>query len=434
MVLKEIVLLAYRNIKRQEVRTFLTVMGVAVGIASVILFISIGVGIKGVVMHSFGNVGNDLMVTPKYTPNSNIKYLSSDDINKIKTIEGVEAVLPRETGFALLEYSGRKEFVSVIGVEPSMEKRYGVKMAKGRFLRDSDHYVAVLGAKETSIKNTVTQHQNETYQEQKEERSFTYSKIPARSEGVTIDILRPITLKFPTGTARRFRISGVLKEGGMSGTIFANPDDAVIIPLKTMNAIMGKNKNEFSILIVKIKSQSDVDEISREIKNNLDVNVMSLKSILGAIGSFFKVVEVVFLAIGSIALIVAGFGIMNTMLMSVLERTREIGVLKSIGAKRSHIIQIFLAESALIGLFGGILGVIFGIIGSISMNIIAKFALVSLAKMPAEKVAELPAITQIPLWLILFALCFSVIISVAFGLYPAIKASKLSPVEALRYQ
>ena len=87
MVLKEIVLLAYRNIKRQEVRTFLTVMGVAVGIASVILFISIGVGIKGVVMHSFGNVGNDLMVTPKYTPNSNIKYLSSDDINKIKTIE-----------------------------------------------------------------------------------------------------------------------------------------------------------------------------------------------------------------------------------------------------------------------------------------------------------------------------------------------------------
>ncbi|GBE55392.1 MAG TPA: FtsX-like permease family protein [Euryarchaeota archaeon] len=161
---------------------------------------------------------------------------------------------------------------------------------------------------------------------------------------------------------------------------------------------------------------------------------MSLKSILGAIGSFFKVVEVVFLAIGSIALIVAGFGIMNTMLMSVLERTREIGVLKSIGARRIHIIQIFLAESALIGLFGGILGIIFGIIGSAGMNIIAKFALASLTKMPAEKVAELPAITQIPLWLILFALCFSVIISIAFGLYPAIKASKLSPVEALRYQ
>lgn len=124
---------------------------------------------------------------------------------------------------------------------------------------------------------------------------------------------------------------------------------------------------------------------------------------------------------------------MNTMLMAVLERTREIGVLKSIGATRAYIVRIFLMESALIGFFGGILGVLVGTIGSKSIDIAARFALGKFLHMPADNLATMPPLTMVTPGLIIFTVTFAVFISMLFGLYPAVRASKLSPVEALRY-
>jgi len=436
MIPREIVLLAYRNIKRRKVRTLLTLLGIAVGITSVVLFISIGEGLKGLVVSSFGDVGNDIMVTSQQGMQRG-EPLTREDIERIERMEGVSAVLPREKGFALLQYRNREAFVGVIGVNPSRERKFGVDMASGRFLRSSDRYIAVLGAKRTNMKAEKAQKRNRTYQERKREGR---SQLPgfSRREEIVIDTRRPIYLEF-TGSEkderpRRFRISGVLREGSMPGNMFSSPDNAVIVPLQTLKEVMQKEKDEHSQLIVKVENPSKVAEISRKIKAETeDISVMSMKNIVDSVGSFFNVVEVLFLVIGSIALLVAGFGIMNTMLMSVLERTREIGVVKSVGGRRKHVAQLFLTESALIGFLGGILGVILGVVISKALNVAAKFVLTEMVKMPAEELAEIPAIAQVPAWLVLFSLCFSVVVSVIFGLYPAIKASKLSPVEALRY-
>jgi putative ABC transport system permease protein len=248
---------------------------------------------------------------------------------------------------------------------------------------------------------------------------------------------KSITLTINQGdesaTPKKFKVVGILDEGGISGNVFSNPDSAVIMPISTLREMTGAEKDEISQIVVRLDDPSMAEEVTRKIQEKADVTVLSLKEVLNSVASFFKVVELIFVAIGSIALLVAGFGIMNTMLMSVLERTREIGVLKSIGATRSYIIKIFLAESALIGFFGGVLGVLAGTIISKGMNYAAGFALKTYLKMPAENLANMPDLTVVPLWLVVFAVVFAVFISMLFGLYPALRASRLSPVEALRY-
>ncbi|NOZ59113.1 MAG: FtsX-like permease family protein, partial [Euryarchaeota archaeon] len=131
-----------------------------------------------------------------------------------------------------------------------------------------------------------------------------------------------------------------------------------------------------------------------------------------------------------VALLVAGFGIMNTMLMSVLERTREIGVLKSMGAKRRHILEIFLAEAGIMGFAGGVAGAAVGIGVAKLGNLLIGMALAETLRL--DGTARVSALLSTPPWLILFAIAFSVLVSAAFGLYPAWRASTLHPVEALR--
>lgn len=438
-MMREILLLAFRNIQRRKTRSLLTILGITVGIASVVLFVSIGEGMKGIVIGSFGDIGNDLIVMPKFDPNSGEPgELTLDDLKDIGRIGGVSGVAPRLSKFSTIKYKGYEDASTVIGVDPSREKKIGVKVGEGRFLRDSDKHAVVLGLKRRNITASSGTNEKKTYRERKRSDAGgeNYLRLQRERKIIQLDIRRPITLSFDIegdSNEKRFKVVGILDEGGLAGDIFSQPDNAVIMPIDTLRKITGAKKEEISQIMVRVEDPSKADEISKQIQKKTDTNVMSLKRILESIGSFFKIVEVVFISIGSMALLVAGFGIMNTMLMSVLERTREIGVLKSIGATKVHVIRIFLVESALIGFIGGILGLLVGVVGSKSMNFIASFVLKNYLKMPAENLSELPSMTVIPLWLVVFAIVFAVFISVIFGLYPAVRASKLSPVEALRY-
>jgi len=403
-MLAEMAKIAVRNIKRRKLRSFLTILGISVGITSILLFVSLGEGLKNLVISSFGDVGNELLVTPGLDRETGEPVkLTEDTLKKIEKIEGVSQAVPRLQGFFYMSYRGKTEPCIVIGVDADIERKIGVETISGRFLRGSDKFSAVIGYKR---------------------QNFSDSEV-------TIKPGRYIILKSPEDEDEyKFRVVGVLGEGAMAGEIFAGGDNAVVVPIETLKRMM-KNRDEISQIVVIVESAGDIDRISEEIEKVADVNVISMKKVVRSIGSFFKAVQVFLFAIGSIALIVAGFGIMNTMLMSLLERTREIGVLKAIGARRKDVLMIFLIEAGFLGLTGGVLGTLTGLVVAKAGGYAVSLALTKALHM--ENATGMVAIISTPLWLIPALIVFSVLSSVIFGLYPAYRASSLNPVEAPRH-
>ncbi len=418
-MLVEISRIAVRNIKRRRLRSLLTILGIAVGIASIVLFVSIGEGLKNFVLASLGEVGNELVVAPGFDrATGEQKALSMEHVRKIEKIRGVTGAAPRLQSFLFMEYRGRAEPCVVLGVDPEREKKLGVKLSGGRFLKNSDRYSAVLGFRRQNIS------------EFREKGSLNYANRDTEGRNIQIKLRRHIILK-SMEEEYKFKVVGILEEGALAGDFLSGGDNAVIVPRETLRKIVD-TEEEISQIIVRIENPQDADKIAEEIEKITGGNVISMKKIIKSIGSFFKAVQLLFFAIGSIALIVAGFGIMNTMLMSVLERTREIGVLKSIGARRRHILEIFLVEAGIMGFAGGVIGTAAGVIVAKLGNLLISMALVKTFHLAGEASSQIPALISTPLWLIFFSIAFSVIMSMVFGLYPAWRASSLNPVEALR--
>ncbi len=418
-MLVEISRIAVRNIKRRRLRSLLTILGIAVGIASIVLFVSIGEGLKNFVLASLGEVGNELVVAPGFDrATGEQKALSMEHVRKIEKIRGVTGAAPRLQSFLFMEYRGRAEPCVVLGVDPEREKKLGVKLSEGRFLKNSDRYSAVLGFRRQNIS------------EFREKGSLNYANRDTEGRNIQIKLRRHIILK-SMEEEYKFKVVGILEEGALAGDFLSGGDNAVIVPRETLRKIVD-TEEEISQIIVRIENPQDADKIAEEIEKITGGNVISMKKIIKSIGSFFKAVQLLFFAIGSIALIVAGFGIMNTMLMSVLERTREIGVLKSIGARRRHILEIFLVEAGIMGFAGGVIGTAAGVIVAKLGNLLISMALVKTFHLAGEASSQIPALISTPLWLIFFSMAFSVIMSMVFGLYPAWRASSLNPVEALR--
>jgi len=397
-MLASILKLAIKNIKRRKLRSFLTVLGIAVGIASIVLFVSVGEGLKSLALSSLGDVGNELLVTPGLDSNGEVIKLGVGDVRRIEKIPGVAGAAPRMQTFMHLEYRGKTEPVVVLGVDAGREKKLGVRLIEGRFLKSNDRYAAVLGY----VRQNPSQNEK---------------NIPK------IKLRQSITLVYEN--KYKFRIVGVLEEGGMTGGMLSGADGAVIIPLETLQKI--SDSDEISHIVVKMENPNDIDNVVKKIEEVTEGNVISMKQIVKSIGDFFRVIQTIFFIIGSIALIVAGLGIMNTMLMSVLERTREIGVLKAIGARNRDILKIFLAEAGVMGLAGGITGAILGTLAGKLGNMVIVLLL-------SDKLSISNSIQLIstPAWLIVFSVAFSVIVSMAFGLYPAWRATSLEPADALR--
>ncbi len=402
-MLREITKLALRNIRRRSLRSALTIMGIAVGVASIVLFVSIGEGLKSFVIGSLGDVGTELIVTPginSKNANSGLKY---SYVREIERIPGVKGASPRVHDVMLMEYRGRSEPVIVIGVDAEREKKLGVSVGTGRFLKSSDRYAAVLGY----VRQNVTS--------------------PDAASTINIKLRQRILLE-KDDERYSFRVVGVLDEGGMAGGVFSGVDGGIVIPITTFRKI--SDEDEISQIVVVLDDPKDIDRVSEEIKDITGGNIISMKKVVESIGSFFRIVQVFFFIVGSVALVVAGLGIMNTMLMSVLERTREIGILKSLGAKKKHIAGIFLAEAGVMGMVGGVAGTAAGAavgkIGSAMVTLI-------ISRSMNLKSSTLPHFIVIPEWLVAFSIVFSVLMSMIFGLYPAWKAASLEPAEALRH-
>ena len=395
--MRDAFLLVYRNIKERKTRAILTILGIIVGIAAVIAIMSIGYGMRESITAQLVEMADVIIVTPggmEFGSWGEFGSFDERDVKDVERIHGVKEAAASLSEMLEVEYRGEKVMVQIVGTEPrDMSTVFGtmVGLEEGRDLRENDRKTCELG--------------------------YSIAKDYFDDEIGVNDRL--------TINGSKFRVIAVLeKQGGFR----SNVDTQIYVTKRDAMDIL--TTEDISTIFVRVRDIGEAEGIAEEIEERIDENhklddftsAMTMGSAIKDIEDIFLILQIFLLAIASISLIVASMGIMNTTLMSVMERTHEIGVMKAIGAKNRNILFLFLMEAGMVSMIGGVLGCIAGVIGA---NAISFFLYSAYG-------VEVAAIVK-PV-LLLGGIVAAVLVGILSGLYPARKASKMSPVEAVRYE
>ena len=401
---KEGFLMAWSSLIANKMRSLLTMLGIIIGVAAVIALVSIGYGVRQQITESISSLGSNLLMvypgaprTPGVRPVAGAnKTIKLSDYEAISKMDSVQAASPVAANSYLTVYMSKNWPTTVNGANADFQYVNNWTMKSGRFITDSQierrERVAVIGA--TVAKNLF---------------------------GNEDPIGKDIRIH-----KNSFKVVGVLDEKG-SGTMGNDQDDVIVVPYTTMmERVMGVDY--LRMIYIQAKEGEDLERVQADIENILrvrhgiknpdldDFNVNNMASIMKAVEENTATMTLFLGAVAAISLLVGGIGIMNIMLVSVTERTREIGVRKALGATYRTIITQFLIEAVVISLVGGAIGILVGIGASQLIATVAKLKTV---------------VTTGP---ILLSFGFSMTIGLVFGLYPARKAAKLNPIDALHYE
>lgn len=397
---------ALESLSSNKLRSMLTMLGIVIGVAAVIAMLSIGSGAQAAITSRIESIGTNLVfVSPGSTNQGGVRTaqgsaetLTTQDANALAQLPGVVGVAPEVGGRGQVVYLGQNVNTRLIGTTPAYQTMNNLTLANGSFLTDvnetADSSVVVLGS-------AVAQN--------------LFNGSQAVGQRVTINGLP-------------FEVIGVLQSKG--GTGFFNQDDQIFVPLSTAQLrLIGQTNYRGADVVntinVQVDQPNDVTTVTQEITQELtarhgavDFTVTSQQDVLNTVTQTTDVLSIFLGGIAGISLLVGGIGIMNIMLTTVSERTREIGLRKAIGARQADILQQFLVESVVLSVIGGVVGVILGwliahLMGSVQLGGNAITPIVSLNS-------------------ILLATIFSMAVGLFFGIYPANRAAKLEPVEALR--
>ncbi|QGQ47735.1 ABC transporter permease [Metabacillus sediminilitoris] len=391
MKLGQAVKIAYKNIVSNKLRAFLTMLGIIIGVSAVIALVSLGQGASQSVSDDVSSLGTTMVSVNIQGNSTTEEVVDYDEVMAFEEYSEVEAVSPTVSGSGTVKNgTTSKDSVSISGVTPAYEDVQMTTISSGRFILDIDqenrNKVVVLG-----------------------------SNVATELFGFTSSVGNEVKIDGTT-----FKVVGVLSEQGeeLQGSV----DDMVLIPFTTAQRFLGQTV--INSVDVKMASEETVEigmeKIERFLYNQFSgdetsYNVRNQSDIAEALTSVTDTMTLLLAGIAGISLIVGGIGIMNIMLVSVTERTREIGIRKAIGAKKKDILTQFLIEATVLSGLGGLLGVLIGIGSAEALSIILDMA-VSIS------------------WLAVgVAVSFSIVIGVAFGIFPANKAANLSPLEALRH-
>ena len=405
-MIKDYFLFALSSFSHRKTRSYLTMIGIFIGIAAVVALISVGFGLQEAINKQFEQLGTNIVTVQAGAvqmgpPGSSVTAakLTEHDIDAIKKVKGVDVATGMLFKIDKIEFADevKYEFVSGLHPDETMEMigdAQGYKIVEGRNIRAGDKYKAVVG---------YSLAQGDVFKKE----------VKLRDKILIAD--------------QEFAVMGILGKIG-------NPyDDAsVIIPFESAKEIFN-NTDEISFIMVRTKEGYDTSRVAEDIKKAMrkdrnveegeeDFRVETAEQLMETFTQVFGIVQAVLIGIAAISLLVGGIGIMNTMYTAVLERTKEIGIMKAIGARNADVMFIFLIESGLLGLSGGAIGVLLGLGLGKAVEIMASYGGFGMLKASFSP------------FLILGALLFSSLIGSISGLLPAKKAASLKPVDALRYE
>lgn len=403
---KDYLIISFKSLKNRKLRSWLTMIGIFIGIAAIVSLIGLGEGLRVAITSQFGFLGSDILSIQASgssmagAPGTGVVEPLAEDLDgKIARLPDVESAFNRYVESGTMEFNDQQN-IGMILCSPEgenrkiFEKMVNVRMDQGRFLKDGDEKKVVMG--------------------------YEFSQDDAFGKGIKAGdrvLINDI----------QFEVVGILEKKG--SFLF---DNTVLINEQAMFDHLGTDKEEVDIIAVKVKDQKkiaktkeDIEKLLRKERNvkegEENFQVQSPEKVLENLNSTLFAVQLFVYIIAGISLAVGGIGIMNTMFTSVLERRKEIGIMKSIGARNSTIFQLFFIESGLLGTVGGIIGVLLGLLFAYGMAFLGKAALKS----------DLIQANVSP-FIIIGALLFSFILGTFFGVLPAYQASKMQPVDSLR--
>ncbi len=431
------------NLSRRKARVALTAIGVVIGTAAVVILVSLAIGLQRNANEQLFGIGDltQIQVSPTYGDGMMVsgpmggggggkseqpqqtRLLTNSALDEIRAIPGVESVIPREylmTG-VIVKYQKLEAGVNIIGVDTDDISVLGVEAMEGD--TSLGRGVVVIGV---MVPNNFYDPRQRPGQE---------PPPPPVLLGQQIQMI--ISKWDAEGNETRknlsLRVTGILSEtrGESDWTIYMPLDQIKALNEWSQNRRINYNKEGYGQVIVKVGNVDQVLDISEQI-TDMGFQAFTPQSFVEGINNFYVVLQFIFGGVGAIALLVAAIGIANTMAMSILERTREIGLMKAVGATNRDVLSIFLGEAAGIGFLGGLGGVIIGWLAGQGINVIA---IVYLAGQAGQQGGAPPSIAvYTPFWLPVFALIFSTFIGMISGLYPALRAATMIPVLALKYE
>ena len=437
--------LALRNLVRRKTRTMLAITGVIVGTCAIIVMLSIGFGMSASFQEQIESYGNLHLVTvysagggygmvEAGSGNGTITTLDDKAIRTIEKMDGVDAVTPRIEEYLTFGIGKYIAQASVIGLRPEVMEKFNYELQDGRLLQTGDKYAVVFGNQVPIWFYNPKKTMYSVYSGEAQVDVITNELI------ITGDSEYGMTTR-NRGTDEEDKINYKEYEGKGVG-ILSNPDDESayyaymnIDTLKTISNEMKKARGEavkstqsYDQAMVYVGNIDDVKAVSEAIRE-MGLQTNSLSDWLEAMQEQARMIEGVLGGIGAISLLVAALGITNTMVMSIYERTKEIGIMKVIGANLGDIKHLFLIEAGMIGFLGGFAGVILSLLISLLMNTV----LLNTMNMLLGSIGGGGStISVIPWWVALGALAFATAIGVFAGLSPAKRAMKLSALESLR--
>ena len=438
--------LVINNLNRRKARVGLTAIGVVIGTAAVVILVSLAIGLQMNATEQLYGIGDlsQIYVMPSYggdvyasgpvmggggggggvdASNSDILLLTNSAVDDLRALPNVQSVVPREylqIGL-MLTYKKLMGYSSIFGVGTNDLIDLGLQAQEGTTaLTRTGVVIGYQVAQNFSDPNLKPGQEPppppDLYDQQIQITLFKYD-----NEGA--EIRKNYSM----------HVTGVLEESG------SEADWSIYLPLELVKSMnewgMGTrinyNKTGYNEVIVKVADVEKTLEVRDQIIA-MGFQANTMLDFVQGINNFYKVLQIVLGGVGAIALLVAAIGIANTMAMSILERTREIGLMKAVGATNRDVLTIFLGEAAGIGFIGGIGGVLVGWLAGQALNVIA---VVYLAQQAAEQGGMPPSVAvYTPLWLPVFVLLFSIFIGMVSGLYPALRAATMIPVLALKYE
>ncbi len=437
----DLVALIIDNLGRRKARVALTAVGVIIGTAAVVVLVSLAIGLQKNATQQLYGIGDlsQIQVYPNYQEAPAASYsgkggggmggptvqtlITDDTLSQLSAIPGVASVVPRDyiQGAAVLKYNRMETYTGIIGVGAADLSYLGVELQGGENTLKPG--TAVIGA---MVSTTF-------YNPQWRPGQATPTPPDLLGQTIKLELIKYDQQGNETRKSVPLRIVGVLQEskGESDYSVYMSLDDITTYNQWILGRRINRNRDGYNQAVVNVENVDQVLDISDQI-TQLGYQAYTPQSYVQGINSFFLILQVIFGGVGAIALLVAAIGIANTMAMVILERTREIGLMKAIGATNRDVLTIFLGEAAGIGFLGGLGGVLLGWSAGQVINVLA---LSYLAGQSAQQGGPPPSTAVFtPMWLPVFALLFATLIGLLSGLYPALRAATMVPVSALKYE